>query len=266
MKKFLYLTLLIGLSALANDSDELIRMEGVYQVDMVYHSLSGTVLSSLDRLTVFRNGKNGDYTLSLGASEFNLPFIYFNSVKPVVKGDAIIFHTEATLNQQIYGQIEISFDRKTLELKGFFTDSVAEGYKEFSGTPLYNLGRCLYQPTTDDFQFPKFSKLVGIWEDEEGNELILRDYTSGTISAAIKLKIGGLMTYSDGIYIQEKGLLSFLVRGEGGQILSKAAITYRLDENGKPYLKKLTYTAGGLETLKIFHWKSAVLQLPHLAD
>lgn len=255
-----------------NSELDLIRLEGIYEIDAEYTHLDGTEKSRLDRLIIFRNQVSKNFTIALAISKYDIPFIVFKDTQFKCEEGKISLEGEGEFDNGIYGEIKVSFKRDTLELEGVMTDSVANGYKHFTGKPIYNLSMCLFQNA--EIKFPNIDELVGEYIDEDGDLLIIRTYSSGSISAVMKklLSFGEYQNiqYSKGSYQQNYGLIELpwrvIFTETKGSIEGKTNITYRIDDSGKPYLKLFsTSTAGNTKsTVKKFYFKRKVLELPEI--
>lgn len=260
---------LSGASAASTSSvlslKDYLSLEGAYSIDAEYTHFLGTNKSRLDQLILYKNIKKDSYTLSLSTELLELPFILFKEVKVVSVGEKIELRGEGELDFGIYGEIHLFIDPVSKELEGFFTDSLANGYKEFVGQIDYGLSGCLYTPEDSRFVFPSIAELVGEYVHESGHVLVIRTYTSGAISMVLKIKLhdGDFANapFKNGVYTQELGLLEFPWTSRDG-MPGKANVTYRLDAEGVPYLKMFSMGTSGQSRIRKFYFQRPILDLP----
>jgi len=247
----------------ARDDWDLLRIEGVYEVNTLYRHLDGQKISKIDRLVVYRNTDTLAYTVALAVDKFQITFFQFDEVKVKCVDEGLSLSAEGVVGVHgIYAEINFIIDRKTLNLKGTFVDSIANGVKEFEGKPLYNLNMCLYQSDDEGFQFPELGELLGEYQELNGKDLLLlRRYTSGALSLVHKKLLSNgeevNISHHNGAYNRFYGSFSFQWSSEHAS--GKANVTHRIDEQGRPYLKVFRLSTGGSVGVKKFYFKRKLL-------
>jgi len=245
---------------------DLLRVEGVYAVDTDYIHPDGQKKTKIDRLIVFKNVDRDDFTVAMAVSEFNIPFVNLENARATVTDDTLHFSAEGQFGNEIYGELNLSFDRETLNVEGSFVDSIANGRKEFKGTPIYNMSKCLYQNEDPNFVFPSRSDFSGEYKNDEGHGMIVRSYSSKAMSMVIMKRFGSdpdefvRLKFRTGRYNQEYGFFSFPLHINDAKA-GVAHLIYRLDENGKPYYKVFQIGISGLNSVWVFRYDRPIFDL-----
>lgn len=261
---FLWLLVCLPAAASALSQKEFLSLEGSYNIEVHYTHLDGEKPSRLDKMIVLKNQGKDSYTVSLAVSDFNLSFIRFDDVHIADHQERLELRGEGELHNGVYGELHLFVDLQSFEVEGYVTDSVATGFKRITGGIDYSLSGCLYEPLTEGFLFPNLKELIGEYSNDEGHELLLRVYSSGAVSVVFRKKLeSGVFAnvkYKNGTYNQSLGLI--VLPYEEARTQGKANVTYRLDEDGQPYLKLFSLGTGGVSKVRKFYFKRAILDLP----
>lgn len=264
--------------AVRSDYDRL-RIEGVYEVKTVYNSPDGQKNGRIDRVVIYLNSDSTTYTIALSMSKFNTTFFLFNNGHLTIEENLLKVKASGDVGNDTYAQINMEFNRETLELKGNFVDSIAEGYKKFEGKPVSSLSMCLYQSESTHFKFPDINTLVGVYISENGKDLLyFRSYEDGALSLVVKKALSfeiRNVPYQGGVYNQDFGVITFLwsdqyttgklnvsLRWAESQELDEVARlidTKKLEEE-RPYLKVFGINSGAQQKITKYKYLRPFLE------
>lgn len=228
---------------------ELVPVEGIYQLNVVYHSQAAAKpYPKLDRLVVFASAKAGEVQLALAESDMGMPFIRFSSAE--VRTDAATGHYLINglgdRGGHVFGQISIDLDPVNKTFTGYFTDSLAEGYKTLSGKALCTLSDFLRDNGGETGRF-----VPGIYKEVKGTRrLIIRSYSDGSLSAGFQvpsqLTETDIDSFGEGVYLQELGVL--MLKGlvpTKNSALKKLSLVAHEQKNGEIVVDGQLVTTSG---------------------
>src|SRR3989344_4215524 len=186
-----------------------IPYEGVYVLNTMYQTpVELRPYPKLDRLVIFCNG-SGQMHIALAQSSLSIPFIIFPEANYIIDPSNGHILINGIGGQQVYGQISLDIDPQTKTFTGYFTDELAEGYKELSGQALTTVSDFLDSTVLKPTAF----QLTGSYKDVSGKQrLIIRTFSDGSITAAIRRQTATgdelYDTYGNSTYFQELGILT----------------------------------------------------------
>jgi hypothetical protein len=265
------ISLILGATALAfagensswADTYDLLRVEGVYEIETFYLTPSGKRTTQVNRLVIVKNDGQETYSASLAVEKFGFSIGTMQSLRAWVDGEQLRFAGEGYMGGGIYGELKLNFDRKTLEIEGSLVSAAGEGIKYYRGKPIYNLSFCFYKFKDPHSRFPPLEDFAGYYTDEKGDSMLIRRYSSGTLSLLVlkKLSDGSMLQlkYGLGTYNRAAGYISFPFFDDNDRLRGKSNVIYRQDENGKSYLKLFTLGMGGQKVVRVFREKQPVL-------
>jgi len=261
---FLFATALLSpqLSSQTTSNAEAFRLEGAYSIQAKsIENDNERYLKILDRLVIYTSPEKGFYTIALSTSKLDVPLEVFHQAKATFQGETIVLHAEGEMNQGAFGEVQLTLDAQTLSLRGIMISSKSSGYIHIEGTPIYSLSDCLYT-ISSEASFPSIEELEAEYIDANGVVMILRRFSSGAISLVLEIPLKHsepeIIVHKKGSYLRDLGLISFHYFVEH-TTQGKANITYRLDENGRPYLKLFSLSANGRQKVRKFYFHRKII-------